>query len=106
LRRYSTDETVYELLVPIDKPEIMTQALKMMSEFTTKIRISDADVEAERGSVLEEMRMGRDARGRASEAGPHTPFPSLVTSTSVVLSLKPPQCYLEGAYVQLTRELA
>lgn len=64
----SMDETVYELLVPIDKPELMTQALKVMSEFATKVRISDADVNDERGAVMEEMRMGRDARGRAAEA--------------------------------------
>ena len=64
----SMDETVYELLIPIDKPEVMTQALKVLSEFATKVRISDADVNDERGAVMEEMRMGRDARGRASEA--------------------------------------
>jgi predicted Zn-dependent peptidase len=45
----SMDETVYELLIPIDKPEVMTQALKVMSEFATKVRISDADVNDERG---------------------------------------------------------
>jgi predicted Zn-dependent peptidase len=70
------DETVYELLIPIDKPEVMTQALKVMSEFATKVRISDADVNDERGAVLEEMRMGRDARGGASRdrINPHLPL--------------------------------
>ena len=64
----SMDETVYELLVPIDKPDVLARALAVMSEFATKVRISDADVNDERGAVMEEMRMGRDARGRASEA--------------------------------------
>ena len=64
----SMDETVYELLVPIDKPNVLEQALDVYAEFATKIRISDADVNDERGAVMEELRMGRDARGRASEA--------------------------------------
>lgn len=64
----SMDETVYELLVPIDKPNVLEQSLDVFAEFATKIRISDADVNDERGAVMEELRMGRDARGRASEA--------------------------------------
>ena len=40
----SMDETVYELLVPIDKPNVLEQALDVYAEFATKIRISDADV--------------------------------------------------------------
>lgn len=64
----SMDETVYELLVPIDDKDVIQKAFKVMSEFATKVRISDDDVNDERGAVLEEMRMGRDARGRASEA--------------------------------------
>lgn len=34
----------------------------------TGVRITDEDVETERGSVMEEWRSGRDARGRAAEA--------------------------------------
>ena len=64
----SMDETVYELLVPIDKPNVLEQSLDVFAEFATKVRISDADVNDERGAVMEELRMGRDARGRASEA--------------------------------------
>jgi predicted Zn-dependent peptidase len=66
----SMDETVYELLVPIDDAgsKNLTKALAVLSEFASRVRISDADVNDERGAVLEEMRMGRDARGRASEA--------------------------------------
>ena len=64
------DETVYELLVPVDDAgsKNLTKALAVLSEFASRVRISDADVNDERGAVLEEMRMGRDARGRASEA--------------------------------------
>ena len=65
----SMDETVYELLVPIDKPNVLEQALDVYAEFATKIRISDADVNDERGAVMEELRMGRDARGRRDRGG-------------------------------------
>ena len=64
----SMDETVYELLVPIENADVLAKALGVFAEFATKVRVSDDDVEKERGAVMEEMRMGRDARGRASEA--------------------------------------
>ena len=61
----SMDETVYELLVPIENADVLAKALGVFAEFATKVRVSDDDVEKERGAVMEEMRMGRDARGRA-----------------------------------------
>lgn len=64
----SPDETIYELMVPIDKPEILSQALNILAEFSTEIRISDEDLEKERGAVLEELRGGRNAMGRTQEA--------------------------------------
>lgn len=35
----SPDETIYELLVPIDKPEILSQALNILAEFSTEVSI-------------------------------------------------------------------
>eukprot|EP00240_Pyramimonas_obovata_P014520 CAMPEP_0118953032 /NCGR_PEP_ID=MMETSP1169-20130426/55831_1 /TAXON_ID=36882 /ORGANISM="Pyramimonas obovata, Strain CCMP722" /LENGTH=188 /DNA_ID=CAMNT_0006900391 /DNA_START=275 /DNA_END=838 /DNA_ORIENTATION=- len=64
----SADETVYELLVPIDKPGLLEQACTVFAEFATRVRIAPEDVERERGAVIEEWRQGRDARGRAAEA--------------------------------------
>ncbi|KAG0557873.1 hypothetical protein KC19_11G163400 [Ceratodon purpureus] len=64
----SADETIYELMVPIDKPDILSQALNILAEFSTEIRISDEDLEKERGAVLEELRGGRNAMGRTQEA--------------------------------------
>lgn len=52
----SADETVYELLVPIDKPGLLRQACTVFAEFATKVIIADADLERERGAVLEEWR--------------------------------------------------
>lgn len=64
----SADETVYELLLPIDKPELLQNALKVFAEFATRVVIADDDLDRERGAVLEEWRQGRTAAGRAAEA--------------------------------------
>lgn len=64
----SFDETVYELFVPIDKPGLLSEAISILSEFSSEIRISPEDLDKERGAVLEEYRQGRDASGRLSEA--------------------------------------
>ncbi|XP_074269178.1 zinc protease PQQL-like [Silene latifolia] len=64
----SFDETVYELFVPIDKPGLLSEAISILSEFSSEIRISSEDLEKERGAVLEEHRRGRNANGRLSEA--------------------------------------
>lgn len=63
----SADETVYELLVPLDKGGLK-QGLEVLSEFACKTRIAPGDLEKERGAVLEEWRQGRDSRGRAFDA--------------------------------------
>ncbi|KAG6556881.1 hypothetical protein Mapa_001461 [Marchantia paleacea] len=64
----SPDETIYELFVPIDKPELLSQAISILAEFSTEIRASEEDLEKERGAVLEELRIGRNALGRMQEA--------------------------------------
>ncbi|KAJ8444244.1 hypothetical protein Cgig2_028125 [Carnegiea gigantea] len=85
----SFDETVYELFVPIDKPGLLSEAVAVclnsalrfhpsLSESSVysflhddfcylQIRISPEDLEKERGAVLEEYRLGRDANGRLAE---------------------------------------
>ncbi|KAL8092442.1 hypothetical protein AgCh_034645 [Apium graveolens] len=64
----SSDETVYELFVPVDKPEILPQAISILAEFSSEIRVSSDDLEKERGAVLEEYRGTRNANGRMQEA--------------------------------------
>ncbi|CAI9100506.1 OLC1v1037622C1 [Oldenlandia corymbosa var. corymbosa] len=64
----SADETVYELFVPIDKPELLSQAISVLAEFSTEVRVSTDDLEKERGAVLEEYRVNRNANGRMQDA--------------------------------------
>ncbi|KAL5986243.1 hypothetical protein ACLOJK_014576 [Asimina triloba] len=64
----SADETIYELFVPVDKPELLSQAISVLAEFSCEIRVSADDLEKERGAVLEEYRGGRNAVGRMQDA--------------------------------------
>ncbi|MCL7048539.1 hypothetical protein MKW94_026371 [Papaver nudicaule] len=64
----SADETIYELLVPVDKPELLSQAISVLAEFSSEVRVSTEDLEKERGAVLEEYRGSRNANGGMQDA--------------------------------------
>ncbi|CAM8969399.1 unnamed protein product [Rhodiola kirilowii] len=64
----SADETIYELFVPVDKPEVLSQAISILAEFSSEIRVSRDDLEKERGAVMEEYRANRNATGRMQDA--------------------------------------
>ncbi|KAH9623003.1 hypothetical protein KSS87_020828 [Heliosperma pusillum] len=64
----SADETIYELFVPVDKPELLARAISVLAEFSTEIRVSAEDLEKERGAVMEEYRGTRNANGRMQDS--------------------------------------
>lgn len=64
----SADDTVYELFVPVDKPELLSQAISVLAEFSSEVRVSKDDLEKERGAVMEEYRGSRNAAGRMQDA--------------------------------------
>ena len=35
----SFDETIYELLVPVDKPGLLSQAISVLAEFSSEVRV-------------------------------------------------------------------
>lgn len=35
----SADETIYELFVPVDKPELLSQAISVLAEFSSEVSI-------------------------------------------------------------------
>ncbi len=57
----SFDETVYQLEVPTDKPEFVGKGLDILREWAGGVSYDKAEVEKERGVVLEEWRLGRGA---------------------------------------------
>lgn len=63
----SFDETVYMLPVPLDKPGNLDAGLKVMEDWAFNATLSDAQINKERGVVLEELRLGLGADKRMSD---------------------------------------
>ncbi|MDR2245772.1 MAG: insulinase family protein, partial [Treponema sp.] len=61
----SFDETVYRLDIPADNPEALGTSLAVISDWACGISFDEAELEKERGVVLEEWRLGRGVDGRA-----------------------------------------
>jgi len=57
----SFDETVYTLTMPTDKPELLNRAIGVLRDWSDAVTFDSAEVEKERGVVLEEWRLGRGA---------------------------------------------
>ncbi len=60
----SFDETVYQLTVPTDDPEIVTRGFDILEDWASAISFDPAEVDKERGVVIEEWRLGRGASQR------------------------------------------
>ncbi len=60
----SFDQTVYMLKVPLDKPEYMEKGLQVLYDWACQVYDADEEIEAERGIILEEERMGRGVNDR------------------------------------------
>src|SRR5438093_1187214 len=60
----SFDETVYMLELPTDKPEIVANGLTALADFAGGLTLDPAEVEKERGVVIEEWRGGLGAGSR------------------------------------------
>ena len=62
---YTTfDETVYMLTVPTDKPEMMDKAMLILEDWAHNLSFDPAEIEKERGVVIEEWRLGQGANMR------------------------------------------
>jgi zinc protease len=60
----SFDETVYELLVPTDDADVLERAFDILEDWAWGVTFVPAEVEKERGVVIEEWRTGRGAGAR------------------------------------------
>ncbi len=63
----SFDETVYMLQVPTDKPEALDRAFQVLEDWAHNVTFEPAEIEKERGVVLEEWRGNRGAGMRTTE---------------------------------------
>ncbi|MGB7219402.1 MAG: insulinase family protein [Vicinamibacterales bacterium] len=60
----SFDETVYMLELPTDRPEVVTQGLTALADFGGALTLDPAEIDKERGVVIEEWRGGLGAGSR------------------------------------------
>ncbi len=58
------DETVYILTVPTDSTAVFQQAFQILEDWAHQVSFDDAEIDLERGVVIEEWRLGRGASAR------------------------------------------
>ncbi|PJJ85027.1 M16 family metallopeptidase [Mucilaginibacter auburnensis] len=58
------DETIYQLPIPSDKPEIVQHGLQIMRDWAQDATLDPAEINKERGVVLEEKRLKKGAGER------------------------------------------
>lgn len=63
----SFDETVYMLRVPTDDGQALATGLQILEEWAHRITLEPEEVDAERGVVIEEWRLGRGAQARIQD---------------------------------------
>ncbi len=60
----SFDETVYELPVPTDSAKVFERSMQILEDWAHNVSLDTAEINKERGVVLEEWRLGRGAQQR------------------------------------------
>lgn len=58
------DETVYQLPIPSDDPELLKNGLQVMRDWAQDAMLEDSEINKERGIIMEEMRGSRGAMQR------------------------------------------
>src|SRR5258708_2732164 len=61
------DETVYELQIPTDDPAVIDRSLLILEDWTHNVSFEPAEIDRERGVILEEWRLGLGAGERLQE---------------------------------------
>jgi zinc protease len=63
----SFDETVYILPIPTDKKEVVDKGFQVLEDWAHGLSFNDADIDSERGIVLEELRLGKGVDDRMNK---------------------------------------
>jgi len=58
------DETVYLLMVPMDRAEVLNTAFQILEDWAHNLTFDHEEIDKERGVVIEEWRLGRGAGAR------------------------------------------
>jgi zinc protease len=73
----SFDETIYMLTVPTDQPEVLKTAFQILEDWAQELTFDPAEIDKERGVIIEEWRLGRGASARMQDKQ----FPILLKSS-------------------------
>ena len=63
----SFDQTVYQLPIPSDDPEVLKNGMQIMRDWAHGLTLDPAEIDKERGVVLEEKRLGKGAQQRMQD---------------------------------------
>src|SRR6187455_1370119 len=63
----SFDETVYQLQIPTDKPEVVDRSLLILEDWAHNVSFDAAEIDKERGVITEEWRLRRGAGARMQD---------------------------------------
>lgn len=63
----SFDETVYQLPIPSDDPEVLKNGMQIMRDWAQDATLDPAEIDKERGVVIEEKRLGKGAQQRLQD---------------------------------------
>ena len=63
----SFDQTVYQLPIPSDDPEVLKNGIQIMRDWAQGLTLDPAEIDKERGVVLEEKRLGKGAQQRMQD---------------------------------------
>jgi zinc protease len=96
----SFDETVYMLQVPTDKPDILDKSFLILEDWARNVSFDPAEIDKERGVVMEEWRLGRGAQSRITDKQ----FPVLLKGSRYAerLPIGTPEVLQNAKYERLT----
>jgi zinc protease len=63
----SFNETIYILPLPTDQPGVVEQGFQVLEDWAHGLSLRDADIDSERGIVLEELRLGKGVDDRMNK---------------------------------------
>jgi len=63
----SFDETVYQLPLPSDNPDLLRNGFQIMRDWAQEATLDPTEIDKERGVVLEEKRLGKGAQERMQQ---------------------------------------
>jgi zinc protease len=63
----SFDQTVYMQQIPADKPEVVQKAFQVLEVWAHNLSFDPAEIDKERGVIVEEWRLGRGAYARVQD---------------------------------------